>query len=259
MERRVRRRALLGAAAGALAALVAACRGPEGETTFRPARTATAVGSRSGAAPANAVVIPTDLAARNPVGTVFPTPRQGAPMPDLLRMIGFVPNVQDATGGLLNFLSRWKGTLTFANLGAVKNLYGYSSVRSFSDLQAQNITATDYANATNGCYLTEFTGLSASPGAYRDAFGYDAFQVDREISAGQPPDAFSRMEGAFDAGTIIAKLQAGGYTLTNQGGIPYYTVRGDSELNLSDPRGRGARGGVNRGGVEKVGITASRF
>jgi hypothetical protein len=203
------------------------------------------------------VVIPTDLAARNPVGTVFPTPRQGAPMPDLLRMIGFVPNVQDATGGLLNFLSRWKGTLTFANLAAVKKLYGYETVRAFSDLQTQNITATAYTNATNGCYLTEFTGISASPGAYRDAFGYDVFQVDREISAGQPPDAFSRMEGAFDAGAVIATLQAGGYALTNQGGIPYYTVRGDGELNLSDPRGRLALGRMNRVAVDTERITAA--
>lgn len=258
MERRVGRRALLGAAAaGALAALVAACRGPEGETVFRPARTATAVGAGGGALPANTVVIPTDLAAKNPVGTIFPTPRQGAPMPDLLRMIGFVPNVQDATGGLLNFLSGWKGTLTFANLGAVKKLYGYDTVRAFSDLHAQNIDATAYTNATAGCYLTEFTGLSSSQGAYRDAFGYDVFQVDREISAGQPPDAFSRMEGAFDADAMIAKLQAGGYALTNEGGVPYYTVRGDNELNLSDPRGRLALGRMNRVAVNDERITAA--
>src|SRR5690348_4390440 len=162
MERQIGRRAMLGAAAaGVLAALGAACRGPEGKTTFQPARTATAVGAASGATAANTVVIPTDVAAKNPVGTIFPTARQGAPMPDLPRMIGLVPNVQDATGGLLNFLSRWKGTLTFANLGAVKKLYGYEAVRAFGDLQARNIKVTDYTNATNGCYLTEFTGLSS--------------------------------------------------------------------------------------------------
>ena len=114
-------------------------------------------------------------------------------------------------GGLLAFLNRWKGTLSFANLADVKKLYGYDNVRAFSDLQAQNIKPADYANATNGCYLTEFTGQLASQGEYRDAFGYDVYQIDREISAGQPPEQFSRMEGAFDATTIVAKLQAGGY------------------------------------------------
>ncbi|MDQ6603136.1 MAG: hypothetical protein M3Z19_10450 [Chloroflexota bacterium] len=238
------RRALLGAAAGALAAVVAACRGPEGETTFRPARTATTASSGSQPVATGVVVIPTDAPASNPVGTIFPTPKQGAPMPDLLRMIGFVPNVQDLTGGLLNFLARWKGTLTFANLGAVRKLYGYDTVRAFGDLQAQNIKAADYANATNGCYVSEFTGTNQ--GEYRDAFGYDVYQVDREISAGQPPDHFSRMEGAFDAETIITRLQMGGYAHADQNGAPYYTVRGDGELNLSDPRGRLALGRMNR-------------
>ena len=115
------RRAVLGAAAaGALAALVAACRGPEGETIFRPARTATPVSAGGAAAPTDGVKAPTDLPAKNPVGTIFPVPKQGAPMPDLLRMIAFVPNVQDATGGLTSFLNGWKGALTFANPGAVK-------------------------------------------------------------------------------------------------------------------------------------------
>ncbi|GEM_PF-2981079 len=259
MEQRIGRRALLGAAAaGALAALAAACGGPAGETTFRPARTPTPAGTvGGGTSPTNAAVSPSTLPTANSVGTVFPTPKQGAPAPDLLRMLGFVPNAQDATGGLLSFLSRWRGTLIFANLGAVKRLYGYDTVHAFSDLQAQNINVADYTNATNGCYLTEFTGLSHSKGEYRDAFGYDLFQIDREISAGQPLDYFSRMEGMFDAATIIARLQAGGYALADQGGIPYYTVRGDSELNLSDPRGRLALGRMNRVAVDTARITAA--
>lgn len=257
MERRIGRRALLGAAAGALAAVVAACHGPEGETTFRPARTATSAARGSAPLATGVVVIPTDVPAKNPVGTIFPTPLRGAPMPDLLRMIGFVPNVQDLTGGLLNFLARWKGTLTFADLGAVRKLYSYDTVRASGDLQAQNIKMADYANATNGCYVTEFTGALASQGEYRDAFGYDLFQVDREITAGQPPDAFSRMEGVFDAGTIIARLQAGGYALADQNGAPYYTVRGDGELSLSDPRGRLALGRMNRVAVGAERIVAA--
>ena len=257
MQRRVGRRALLGAAGGALAALVAACRGPEGETAFRPARTATAVSVGGGETPANTVVIPTDPPARNPVGTIFPVLPKGAPMSDLLRMIGFVPNVQDATGGFLAFLSRWKGTLTFANLGVVKKLYGYDTVHAFSDLDAQNITVADYTNATAGCYLTEFAGLRSRQNEYRDAFGYDVFQVDREISAGQPPEHFSRMEGAFDTGAINATLRMGGYALTSQNGVSYDTMRGDGELDLSDPRGRLALGRMNRVAVNTQRITAA--
>lgn len=251
------RRALLGAAAGALAAVVAACRGPEGETTFRPARTATSASGGTVLSATGVVAIPTDLPAKNPVGTIFPTPKQGAPVPDLLRMIGFVPNMQDLTGGLLNFLTRWRGTLAFANLGAVRKLYGYDTIRAFNDLQVHNIKMTDYANAMNGCYVSEFTGALFSQGEYRDAFGFDVFQVDREITAGQPPDSFSRMEGAFDADTITARLQASGYALAEQGGAPYYTIRGDGEFGSSDPRTRLALGRMNRVAADKERIVAA--
>lgn len=255
-EGRIGRRALLGAAGSAVAALVAACGGPTGET-FRSAPTATPVRTASGAAPATVIATPTDLPAANPVGTVFPTPKKGAAAPDLLRMLAFVPNDQDLSGGLLSFLSRWKGSLSFADLGEVKRLYGYENVRAFSDLQEQNIKVAEYTNATNGLYLTEFTGLRYSQGEYRDAFGYDVFQIDREISAGQPTDAFSRMEGAFAADAIAAKLQVGGYALASQGGLSYYTIRGDGELSLTDPRGRLALGRMNRVAADKERVTAA--
>jgi hypothetical protein len=216
-----------------------------------------AASNAASAPPAAVIVNPTDLPAANPVGTVFPTAKKGAPVPDLLRMLGLVPNEQDVTGGLLAFLTRWKGTLSFANLADVKKLYGYENVHSFSDLQAQNIKAADYANATNGCYLTAFTGVLAGQGEYRDAFGYDVYQIDREISAGQPPEQFSRMEGAFDATTIVTKLQAGGYAAADQNGTPYYTIRGDSELNVSDPRSRLALGRMNRVAASAERVIAS--
>ncbi len=254
---RIGRRALLGAAASAVAALVGACGGPAGDTTFLPARTATPARTARVTAVPGVVVIPTDVPAANPVGTVFPTPKKGSPMPDLLRMIGLVPNEQEASGGLLSFLNRWKGTLTFANLAEVKKLYGYDKVHAFADLQAQNIKATDYTNATGGCYLTDFTGLRSGESEYRDAFGYDVFLVDREISAGQPPDSFSYMEGSFDADAIAAKLKTGGYALASQNGSPYYTIRGDGELSLTDPRGRLALGRMNRVAVDTTRITAA--
>ena len=255
LSTRLRRRAVIGAAAGALAALLAACSRPEGDTTFRPARTATPAGARSDGT--TAPVYPTEAPPSTIVGTLFPTPKSGAPVPDLLRMLGFVPNAQDATGGLGAFLARWKGTLSFANLAAVKRLYGYDAIRAFGDLQAQNVSAKDYTEVTGGCYLTDFTGLQYSQGQYRAAFGFDIFQVDREISAGQPPDVFSRMEGTFDAAAIAAMLQAGGYTRANWNGTPFFTVRGDGEPDLADPRGRLALGRMNRVAVDGERITAA--
>lgn len=256
-QRHIGRRAVLGAAAGALAALVAACSGPDGDTTFRPARTATAPRG-GGVGTPNVVENPTEPPiVGTPIGTIFPTPKRGAPVPDFLRMVGLAPNGMDAAGGLLTFLDHWKGYLSFANLGEVKRLYGYEKVRAFTDLAAQNIAVADYTNATAGCYLTEFVGLRYAQGQYRDAFGYDVLLVDREISVGQPIEYLSRMEGTFDADGVVGKLQAGGYTIADQNGVAYYTVRGDGEQNFSDPRSRLALGRMNRVAVDTERIIAA--
>ena len=98
--------------------------------------------------------------------------------------------------------SIWKGTLSFANLGEVKKLYGYANVHAFSDLQGQNIKMADYTNATNGLYLTDFTGVLYSQGEYRDAFGYDAFPV--------TPEQFNTFIAAESKkyGEVVAKTKA---------------------------------------------------
>ena len=248
---RYSRRALLGAAAGALSALVAACAGPEGETLFRPARTPTAAGGTADSASAR----PTPA---SPVGTVVGAPPTGALVPNLLRMLALVPGGPGPSAGLATFQDRWQGTLSFANLGAVKRLYGFGEVRSFADLAARNLAPRDFTNATAGCYLTDFAGAPYAQGQYRDAFGFDLFQVEREISAGQPPDAFSRMEGAFDAGAVAAKLTAAGYAAADDNGAAYYTIRGDSEIgSLADPRSRLALARLNRVAVSGERIVAA--
>jgi hypothetical protein len=252
----VRRRAVL-AALGAVAAL-AACGGPDGQTTFLPAGTATPPGGAGTATAGTTDSVPT-APRSSPVGTIIATPAKGAAVPDLLRMLAFVPNAQDPTGGLGIFFDRWKGNVTFANLGMVKKLYGMEEVRSLDDLKARNISATDFTNATGGCYLSDFTGASyASSGEYRAAFGFDAFQIDREISAGQPIDNFSRMEGAFTASAVVAQLQAGGYALADYNGVQYYTAREDGQIgSLSDPRVRVALARMNRVAVSDERIVAA--
>lgn len=244
------RRAVLGAVAGAMAALLAACAGPEGDTTFRPARTPTTAGGKG--------VGPLAPALALPVGTIVGAPPKGAPVPELQRMLALIPGGQDPPGGLATFRDRWQGTLTFANLGAVKRLYGYEEIRSFADLAARNVPLTDFTNATAGCYVTDFVGAQYAEGPYRDAFGFDLFQVEREISAGQPPDAFSRMEGVFDADAVNAKLRSGGYTAADYNGAAYSTIRGDSEIGtLTDPRARLALARMNRIAVNGERIIAA--
>jgi hypothetical protein len=173
---------------------------------------------------------------------------------DFFRMLAFIPNGDDATGGLQTFLDRWQGSLSFANVRAAKLLYGFENVRGINDV-ANNLREFGYA--TNGCFLSEFTGLGhTADGKWRDAFGYDSFQIDREISAGMPPSYCSRMEGSFDADVIATKLGDGGYTTAMHGDAPYFTFWGDYQFRLNDPRSSLALGKLNRVAVSADRITA---
>jgi len=237
-----------GAAGASMAALLAACGGPSGDA-FPPPRTPTPLGT--------AVYVPPPLAASpQPTGsvgagasaTVLPTARHGAPVPEFVRLLSFVPDDAGLHGGYL----------TVANPGAVRKLYAYDQVHSPADLQAQNIPPTDYANVLSGCPLSEFAGTTGPPGAWRDAFGYDSYDVDREIWAGRMPDAISHLEGAFDADGITAHLQMGRYAeVTTRSGLPYLAVRGDNEEDLRDARSALALGRMNRVAVARDRLIAS--
>ena len=149
-------------------------------------------------------------------------------------------------------------SLAFAGIGVAKRRYGLAGIRSEGDLQAQHVPLDAYLNATRGCNLSDFTGGSFSAnGVYRDAFGYDVYQVDREIWAGQPPDYFSHMEGAFDADTIIAKLRAGGYAPASHDGTTFFTIRDDYKQDLQDPRSLLAFARLNRIAVSTERIIAA--
>lgn len=227
------RRRLLKLAGAAGAALLAACGGPTGET-FPPPRTPTPQGTAI-YVPPTIGGLPTATAGQV-LGTVPPTPRRGSPTPDFLRMLSYIPDDPQLFGG----------SLVFANPGEVRRLYAYDQVRGPGDLQAQNIPPADYANALGGCYLSEFAGGGGVPGRWRDAFGYDAYTVEREIWAGRLPDALSRLEGTFADDAITAQLQMGGYVAALRSATPYLTIRADNEADLRDPRGQIALGRMNR-------------
>ncbi|MHB8646150.1 MAG: hypothetical protein ACYDAR_10225 [Thermomicrobiales bacterium] len=152
------------------------------------------------------------------------TPAAGAGG-ELLRLLAFVPDQPDIG----------RKSVTFADVAAVKERYGYGNIRSQDDLDKQGISVTDYFNVTGGCILSEFTGIQYLK-QYRDQYGFDVFQVDREIQAGVPPERFSHMEGAFDANTVREKLLADKYTTADDNGISYFTKRDDLQISVQEDR-----------------------
>ncbi len=242
------RRAVIGAAGSLLAALLAACGKPNGGDTLFPAAAAPPATTGSTARVSTVVgtlsppTVPPVVVSSGGTVIAVPTAQRGTPPPDFLRMLAYVPEPA----------SRWNNALTFANLGAVRRLYNFEAIRNVTDLRAQTGAMRDYTDATAGCALSDFTGQVYANGQWRTAFGFDVFQVDREISPGMPPLSFSRMEGVFDSDAVAVALQAGGYLpATTPNGAPYDSVRGDNEANLADPRTGIALGRMNR-------ITASQ-
>ncbi len=246
------RRTLLREAAALVAAtLLAACSTPA--TTGTPTPTLPPPPTPT----AGTGGVPSPGASATPVRPTPPPTEQtssAAPQPAaagsyLLRLLAFVP--LEKPDRIFS--------LAFANVAAAKQRYGLASVRSDADLQAHNISLADYVNATAGCYLSDFTGGSYSAnGLYRDAFGYDVYQVDREIWAGQPPDYFSHMEGGFDPDAIAAKLRAQGYTTATHNGATFFTVREDNQLPpLSEPNAPLTLARLNRIAVSTERIIAA--
>lgn len=175
--------------------------------------------------------------------TLVAAPRTGnaaiaappAPEPDFLRMLAFVPDRADLVAN----------GVTFADIGAVKRLYGFAHIRSPDDLR--RIRVTDFTNALSGCYIAGNEVQYAQLDDYRDLFGYDFHAIDREISVGQPPNLLPRREGVFDPDAIAAKLRDGGYATVDYRGATYAAKGGDHQLGpLTDRRARLALARLNR-------------
>lgn len=170
-----------------------------------------------------------------------PTAPPNAPASDFLRMLAFVPAPLD----------RWQRTISYAAPGLIKERYGLGDVRSYRDLQARGLSTGRFASYFGGCWSSPFAynGLSTDR-SERDAFGFDFYQVARDLSAGEPPmflntepgrnrpPAFGRIEGVFDAVACIAVLQGGGYAVAAYGEDAYFTTLGDGETDLKNIRSR---------------------
>jgi len=170
-------------------------------------------------------------------GRTYVRARDSEPLPstDFLRMLAFVPAPLD----------RWQYQITYAAPGAVRARWGMDDLTSYADVQARGLSTARFASLLSGCFDSPFAynGLDTD-GTERGAFGYDFYQVTREICAGEPPmfldtrtvrgppTAFARIEGAFDPDVVTAAVRAGGYTDADHAGTTYFTALDDNAADL---------------------------
>ncbi len=154
---------------------------------------------------------------------------------DFMRMLAFVPAPLD----------RWQYQITYAAPGTVRARWGIGDAMSYVDLQAGGVSTAQFASVLSACFDSPFAynGLDTQ-GTERDAFGFDFYQVAREICAGEPPmvldthtmrdqpAAFARVEGAFDPDAVAVALHNAGYIDADHVGLPYFTTLDDNAEDL---------------------------
>lgn len=95
------------------------------------------------------------------------------------------------------------------------------------------------ATASGDGPAIELTFLSprsaADVDAWRDEIGFSLVDLDRELTAGDPPDDVLVVAGDLDAGRVLDRLgQTAGATTAEHAGVPYVAVGEDGKTSLRD-------------------------
>ena len=93
--------------------------------------------------------------------------------------------------------------------------------------------------------LPQSTGRHWSSPEWREAFGFDLFQVEQAVEYAAPPFGLTLLRGSFDLVELRAAWARGGYQPIDLGAGEAYAVREDYEIAFSDPGSRMALGYLN--------------
>jgi hypothetical protein len=93
--------------------------------------------------------------------------------------------------------------------------------------------------------LPQSTGRHWSLPEWREAFGFDLFQVEQAVEYAAPPFGLTVLRGSFDPAELRAAWARGGYRPIDLGAGEAYAVREDYEIAFSDPGSRMALSYLN--------------
>ena len=152
------------------------------------------------------------------------------------RMLAFVPDEPD-----------YHDEIWFSDLRRLMDAHSMPDVRSSDDLDAlPDSERKAWFRLFFSIYGSEFSGGQRAPADWRNAFGYDRFLIDREITAGLPPRWFGVMEGTFDTTNIIDALRDLDYKEQEYNGTVYYSINKDYGIDTEHEVGRLALSHLNR-------------
>jgi hypothetical protein len=155
-------------------------------------------------------------------------------------MLALVPQ-QDPLPGL--------DGIWFADIAAQKRNYGFADVTSLEAFERLTDDQRRQLNAVLAALpIPDDAGRNyARQPEWREATGYDFWQVDRAIQAGSPPELWTRLEGRFDRAAIEAALATAGHQPVGYGGGTILALGEDGQIvNLSEPLTRFTLAHLNR-------------
>lgn len=185
-------------------------------------------------------------------GVKSPTPEVASS--ELARMLELVPRHQD--------LLRATSGIWFVDTLAHKRAHGFENVTSMQAYQTLSSSERKrLVEVFAGMPNSESSGAhhAANP-TWQETLGYNYWQLEREIYAGDPPRTWSRLEGAFDVEEIARKLTRRGYSDTTYRGARLLSRGRDGELgDLKDPVTRLTLARLNRVVLDSEGISTTPF
>ena len=202
---------------------------------------------------ASPVVAGTPSRAASPTRAAASPPTLASPGPpvaatELLRMLALVPQHPDLPG---------RHGVWFADAGRQKRNYGFERVDSFAAYQALNDRDRQRFNQVVG--RTPHSDMAGQQygGRLRELTGYDYWQVEREVYAGDPPTVWSRLEGRFDSAAITQALTARDYTTATYRGRSILSRGADHEFSLQHPISRLMLARLNRVALDERAFAAA--
>ncbi len=73
---------------------------------------------------------------------------------------------------------------------------------------------------------------------WEETFGFSLFDLDQVVEYAAPPDSYSLFRGRFDTDDLVRHWEAEGYQSRETDAGPYYTIRGDLEIEMGSDTGR---------------------
>jgi hypothetical protein len=192
-----------------------------------------------GPSPTPAPEEPTPTAAPVAPTPLPPTPAPPAPGNALLRLLRFVPDTPE-----------YREYLTYGDAEAWHASWDIPRIDSWDELEALDREPAAYwmfimPRQTTPPDTLGYEYLHSED--QRGFYGFDLFNLDRFLSAGNPPDRITVVEFSFDEAPVADALTASGYeTEELETGGTLYSILDDYEVALDFPTRSGSLGNLNR-------------